>query len=164
MGGFLQLAISARSAGSNQKPENEIIWNGYFEGNKIVKEIVQNTKSVITGTKGLLNVFIDGQIDPSVQWIFAKENIYFQRSDILLITPEIAISANDTFEKNGDIYQGQEFVSKSYPLWTWDPIHSFFSADYWNWFFFRNNLQYKEYNSIWINKTILDKKSMTGAS
>ena len=50
------------------------------------------------------------------------------------------------------------------PLWTWDPVGSFFSTDYWNWFFFRNNLQYKEYNFIWTNKSLMNNKITNGAN
>ena len=164
MGGLVQLSISARTAASNQKPENEIIWNGYFEGRDIVGKIIENTKTSITGTTGLLNIFIDGKINPSEIWLINKERLFFQKSDISSNNPEVVVSSNQAIAIRDDPYQGQEYISNSYPLWTWDPVRSFISTDFWNWFFFRSNLQYKEYNSIWINKTFVNKQIITGAN
>ncbi len=163
-GGITQLSISARAAAINNKPENEILWNGYFEGEGIVTEILNTTKTSLTGTLGKLNVFIDGEVKPVVIITAKSEKIYFQESDLLSIRPEVIISNDKSINLREDIYQGQEVVSNSYPLWTWDPVGSFFSTDYWNWFFFRNNLQYKEYNFIWTNKTLMINKIDNGAN
>ena len=163
-GGITQLSISARAMGSNKKPENEILWNGYFEGNSIASEIINTTTSNLKGTSGKLNVFIDGEARPAEIWAVNSENIYLQKSDLLSIRPEVVISSNSMINLREDNFQGQEFISDSYPLWTWDPVGSFFSTDYWNWFFFRNNLQYKEYNYIWTNKTLMNDKINYGAN
>ena len=64
-GGITQLSISARAMGSNKKPENEILWNGYFEGKGIVAEIIDTTKTSLKGTSGKLNVYIDEQVKTS---------------------------------------------------------------------------------------------------
>jgi hypothetical protein len=162
--GLLQLSISARTFGSNKKPENEILWNGYFEGQDIVEEIVDDSKNSIKGTSGKLFIFIDEQVKPPVIWALNDEKLFFQISDLLSNRPELVLSGMQTIAINEDSYQGQEFISDSYPLWTWDPIRGFISTDFWNWFFFRNNLQYKEYNSIWINKTIVNNQIKTGAN
>ena len=163
-GGVSQLSISARAIGSNKKPENEILWNGYFEGIGIVTGIIDTTKSNLKGTSGKLNVYVDGEVRPVEIWAVNSENIYFQKSDLLSIRPEVIISSNRTINLREDNFQGQEFISDSYPLWTWDPVGSFFSTDYWNWYFFRNNLQYKEYNYIWTNKTLMNNKINYGAN
>ena len=163
-GGIAQLSIAARAVGINKKPENEILWNGYFEGYGLVSEIIDTTKTNLNGTSGKLDVFIDGEVRPVEIWAVNSENIYTQKSDVLSLHPEVVISSNQTINISEDNFQGQEFISESYPLWTWDPAGSFFSTDYWNWFFFRNNLQYKEYNSIWTNKTLMNNKINIGAN
>jgi hypothetical protein len=163
-GGIIQLSISARAIGSNGKPENEIFWNGYFEGGDIVAEIIDSTKNNLKGTTGRLNVFFDGEVKPVQVWSAISENIYFRKGDLNSIFPEVVISGDQTIGFKENNFQGQEFISNSYPLWTWDPVRSFFSTDYWNWFFFRNNLQYKEYNFIWTNKTLINKKINFGAN
>ena len=161
--GLLQLSISARTVGTNHKPENEILWNGYYEDQDIVKEIIKITKASIFGTSGILNIFIDGQMNNPIVWALNKEKLFFQKSDTLLTNSEVIVSVNKTISLNGEAYQGQEFISNSYPIWTWDPVHSLVSTDFWDWFIFRNNQQYKEYNSIWINKTTLEEHSFIGA-
>ena len=93
-GGITQLSISARAAALNNKPENEILWNGYFEGEGIVTEILNTTKTSLKGTSGKLNVFIDGEVRPDVIMAAKSENIYFQKSDLLSIRPEVIISSN----------------------------------------------------------------------
>ncbi len=158
IGGIFHLSISARAIGSNNKPEHEILWNGYFEGNEIMAGIVDTTKTNLYGTAGKLNVYIDKEVEPVEIWSLNSENVYFQKNSSLSIPPEMIISSNQIIDMNDYDFQGQEFVSNSYPMWTWDPVNSFFSTDYWNWFFFRNNLQYKEYNFIWTNRTLMNKK------
>ncbi len=160
--GVAQFSISARAAGVNQKPENEILWNGYFEGKDIVENIITQTKSDFTGTSDSINIFSDNQLNPSLLWLLRHERIFFRKSDFGSGSPQIIISNDQADEFGSEAYQGQEFISNSYPLWTWDPVRSFISTDYWNWFFFRNNLPYQEYNSIWINKSLLDKKISIG--
>jgi len=93
-----------------------------------------------------------------------SEDLYFRKSELLSIRPEIVFSFDQSIDLSKDNFQGQEVVSNSYPLWTWDPGGSFFSTDYWNWFFFRNNLQYKEYNFIWTNKTLMNNKIDIGVN
>ena len=87
-GGITQLSISARAMGLNKKPENEILWNGYFEGKDIVAEIIDTTKTSLKGTSGKLNVYIDEQVSPVEIWAVNSENIYFQKSDLLSIRPD----------------------------------------------------------------------------
>ena len=162
--GISQLSISARAMGLNKKPENEILWNGYYEGKSIVSEIIATTKTSLIGTSGKLNVYIDELVRPVEIWTVNSENVYFRKSDLLSIRPDALLTNIQTINFNKDTYQGQEFISNSYPIWTWDPVSSYFSTDYWNWFFFRNNLQYKEYNFIWTNKSLLNNKITNGAN
>jgi hypothetical protein len=129
-----------------------------------VRGIIDDTKNNLKGTAGKLNVFVDGELKPSAIWTLTKDNLFFQRSDLLSNQPEMILAGNQPVMINKDNYQGQEFISNSYPLWTWNPILSFTSTDYWNWFLFRNNLQYKEYNSIWINKTLVNDRIKIGAN
>jgi len=164
LGGITQLSISARAMGFNKKPENEILWNGYYEGKSIVAEIIDTTKTTLKGTSGKLNVYIDELVRPVVIWTVNSENFHFRKSDFLSIRPDALLTSIQTININKDTYQGQEFISNSYPLWTWDPVGSYFSTDYWNWFFFRNNLQYKEYNFIWTNKSLINNKITNGAN
>ena len=162
--GLIQLSISARTVGANDKPENEFLWNGYFEDQDMLKEIITKTKTSIFGTSGKLNIFIDGQSNPSILLALERDSLFFQKSDILSTNPDVIVSENRTMSLNSGAYQGQEFISISYPIWTWDPLKSFISTDFWNWFFFRNNQQYKEYNSLWINKTKLEENSIIGVN
>lgn len=162
--GLNQFSSSARAIGLNGKPENEILWNGYYEGKAIAEKIIDSSRKNLKGTSGKLKVYIDGQLNPVEIWLVNSENIYFQKSDLRSIHPDLVLSNRQTFNLGEDTFQSQEFISSSYPLWTWDPVGSFLSTDYWNWFFFRNNLQYKEYNFIWANKTLMDKKINNGVN
>jgi hypothetical protein len=154
--GLFQLTISARTSGTNNKPESEILWNGYYQDQDIVKEIINKTKANIFGTSGILNIFINGRVNNSILWSINNERLNFQESDTRDKNPEIIISENKTTPITGGSYQGQEFISMSYPIWTWDPVKGIFSTDFWGWFVFRNNQQYEEYNTIWINKKTLE--------
>ena len=160
--GLLQLSISARTIGTTHRAENEILWNGYFEDQDIVKKIITTTKTSVYGTSGNLNIMIDGQITPSILWALNNGSSFYQKSFTLDTNPEVIVSTKGTISLVNGSYRGEEFISNSYPIWTWDPVVSFISTDFWNWFFFRNNQQYKEYNSIWINKTVLEEHSLIG--
>ncbi len=162
-GGITQIAFSTRALGMNRKPENEIFWNGYFEGKDIFEGIFSTTKHSLKGTEGKLNVYVDGQASPAEIWAVRSENIKFLKSDLSMNPPDIVITKDPIFYFNEDTFQNQKYVSSSYPLWLWDPIGSFFLTDFWNWFFFRNNLQYKEYHFISVNSTSLNKKINIGA-
>ncbi len=124
---LLQVSFSARSFGVNQKPENEIIWNGYYQGQKIVEEIVQIARTRTFGTKDSLNVFFENEILPSVIWQQNMDDIIFHKSDLQFIDPEAVISSNQAITINGNSYAGHGFISNTYPIWTWDPVRSFFN-------------------------------------
>ena len=160
---FWQISITARTIVMNKTPEKEILWNGYFEGKDIVAEIVSSSKNSLKGTKGKINVLIDGQLRPAEIWALNEENLLFQKSNLISNRPEVILSDTRETGINDDNFQGQEYISDSYPLWTWDPVRSFISTDYWNWFFFRNSLQYREYNYIWTNITMINDKINIGA-
>jgi hypothetical protein len=160
--GLFQLTISARTSGTNNKPESEILWNGYYQDQDIVKEIINRTKANTFGTSGILNIFINGRINNSILWSINNERLIFQESDTRDKKPEIIISENKTIPIIDGSYQGQEFISMSYPIWTWDPVKGIFSTDFWGWFVFRNNQQYEEYNTIWINNKTQEINSLNG--
>ena len=66
------------------------------------REIVDTTKTNLKGTSGKLNVFIDGDVNPVEIWTLNTENIYFRKSDLLSIRPELVISSNQTININKD--------------------------------------------------------------
>jgi hypothetical protein len=160
---IFQFSISTRTAGMNQKPEKEIFWNGYLEDQDIVNKITMTTRNNIFGTAGQLKIYLDGQINPSIVWALQKDNLQFTGDDFKLYEPDVIISSGEVNPEKIGAYQGENYISKSFPEWTLDPLNSVVSTDYWNWLLFRNSQQYKEYNALWLNLTTLSKHSMIGA-
>lgn len=155
--GSYQVSVAMRSAGINHKPEKEILWNGYFQDRDIVNKIMSTTKANLFGTKGQLSIFVIGQNNPAITWLAQGEKINFGQSAALLNFPDVVFSDSEVFDAYGGNYQGQIYIANSYPLWTWDPLASVVSGDYWNWLLFRDSQQFTEYNSIWISRSVMQK-------
>ena len=153
--GTYQVSTAMRSAGFNQKPENEILWNGYFQDRDIVNQILETTKTNLFGTNGQLTIYMMDRDNTLISWLTKDEKLLSGQVTYNNNIPDIIFSENEMLRNNKEDYQGQIFIENSYPLWTWDPMSSVVSGDFWNWILFRNSQQYTEYNSVWINRSAL---------
>jgi len=153
----IQIAFAWRSLGLNGKPAGEILWGGYYEGRVVVRTIIDNSDLTALKT-GLENkvVFLD-YANSAVKWGVGQD-YPAEDQPLSLGNVNYAVvitSANDALADNHKAgYYGQKFVADSYPLWTWQPLKSLLDSDYWFWLIFRQGQMYRDFNYIWVNRSV----------
>jgi hypothetical protein len=154
---FVQFSFSWRAAGLNGEPSRELFWEGYFEGTEQVHSIIDNADLELLDTSVDKQVAFYKYENTAVKWSVAAD--YPCEDQPFGLADEryaVIISAADEENLDGaaDGYYGQSFISSSYPLWIWQPFKSLASSDFWSWLFFREGQMLREYDHIWVNKSI----------
>ena len=154
---FVQISFSWRASGLNGNPSAELFWEGYFEGVDQVREIIDNADLESLDDAVNTQVAFYKVENTAVKWSVAadypSEEQPFGLADehyAVIISP----SVEGDLAGAVDGYYGQSFVSSAYPLWIWQPFRSLASSDFWAWLFFRQGQMLREYDHIWVNKSI----------
>jgi len=155
MGMTMQVAIAARSAGFNQRPQYETLWEGYFPDQDIFLEIAEKSRYKQLGTGGNLDVAFLTEGPEAPQWLlreagYTVEHVWTTEG----LNNPIIITEWGELEDAEKVYNGQKFVRSSFPLWLFSPRENVLSHDYWSWFFFRQSILFNEYNYVWIRTEI----------
>ena len=154
---FVQISFSWRAAGLNGNPSAELFWGGYFEGAGQLREIIDNADLESLDAAVNARVAFYKYENTAVKWSIAVD-YPFEEQPFGLAEEHYAviISSSDEGDLEGavDGYYGQSFVSSSYPLWIWQPFKSLANSDFWAWMFFRQGQMLREYDHVWVNKSI----------
>ena len=153
----IQLAFTWRATGLNGNPAAEILWGGYYEGDQMVDEIIDNADLKVLDT-GLVNevAFLDYD-NAAVEWAVGQKYPTVTRNINLGGEPYAVIfteSSTGLESIAADDYYGQKFIAASVPSWTWRPIKSLVSSEFWSWLLWRQNEQIPVYHYVWLNKNL----------
>jgi len=149
LGLLFQLSNAMRAAGINLQPEYEVLWNGYFNDEEYVKQLIDEQRSQKLGTSGILNIAIIDFQSPQTEWIFHQKNVNYKNNmyQTEMDWHAVMTDSNQITNKDGEFF-GQRIVKKSYPLWMHEPINAL-RYEFWAWMFFRQARLFYEYGYFW---------------
>lgn len=150
---IIQIGISFRSLAVGNKPERELVWNGYFQDKEIIIPLYNEIKKNFLGTSGSATIEIEETANPALLWYLAGEKIRYGYAAYLGDSNFVFSGSTGFLENRKDFFQ-QEFVMESYPKWTWHPVRSFLSADFWSWFFWRDGQLSRQYYSMFVRNDL----------
>ena len=153
----IQVGFSWRALGLNGNPSGEILWNGYYQGADVVRQIIEHADLETVKTRLDHQVAILGESNEAVKWDINRDFPIVEQPLSLGDASYAAVITETNDEITGktvESYLGQQFIADSYPMWTWQPLKSLLDTDYWFWLVFRQGQMYDEYQTIWVNQKV----------
>lgn len=149
IGVVFQASTAMRVSGVTEKPESEVLWNGYYKDGDLIIGLIEQQRSQNLGTKGNLNVAFLEFESAATEWILVQNSI--NHDNVYGIGKNawhVIFSGEEQVTGQGEAYAGQRFIINSYPNWLREPS-GIFTADFWRWFFYRQGQAYNEYGLFW---------------